>query len=328
MRKILVAALIGVLAFGGYWQFVRSSDPGLCGTRAREGQRKIRDVPTLEGVASLAAPIVVDVALETGLDGNTQVIEYEMANGRVDEGTRREVLTIEQPHIFRNGGGMLFTPDGLLWISVGDGGLGNAAQATDNLYGSMLRIDPRPSGESSYGIPAGNPYALVDAARGELWLKGLRNPWRFTVDPATGDLWVGDVGQNCWEEINHLAAGRAGSDLGWPSFEGDYEYRESGGDTNGVTFGTFIGKHADGYCSIAGGEIYEGTAIPVLKGWYLFADGCIGDGLAMRPTGDGEYEFSSLGVAVPGIVGFGADESGEMYVISISESLLPILPSG
>ena len=240
---------------------------------------------------------------------------------------------LEQPKIFHNGGGLTFTRDGLLWISTGDGGLGTQANSPDNLYGSILRIDPRPSNGMAYSIPPDNPYADGTGGRPEVWLFGARNPWRFAVDRTTGDVWLADVGQDCWEEINFLRAsdgGGAGYDLGWNRLEGDYEYRGSATDGTGVTFAAFIGAQDDGYCSIAGGVVYRGTALPELQGWYLFADWCIGEVTAIRPTAEGGFEVRRLGLRMPGIVSFGEDNNNNnnVYVVSVIEGVIPIVPAG
>ena len=249
---------------------------------------------------------------ERGCTSTTRTLKarHTSSNTRLETAIRmrphaREVLTLEQPRIFHNGGGLSFTHDGLLWISTGDGGLGTQANTPDNLYGSILRIDPTPSNRLAYSIPPDNPYPDGQGGRPEVWLHGARNPWRFTVDEISSDLWVADVGQDCWEEINFLGTsdgGGAGRDLGWNRLEGDYEYRDSGTDGSGVTFAAFIGAQDDGYCSIAGGVVYRGTVLPELQGWYLFADWCIGEVTAIRPTTDGGYQVRRLGLRMPGIV--------------------------
>ena len=183
----------------------------------------------------------------------------------------------------------------------------------------------------AYSIPPDNPYPDGQGGRPEVWLHGARNPWRFTVDEISSDLWVADVGQDCWEEINFLGTsdgGGAGRDLGWNRLEGDYEYRDSGTDGSGVTFAAFIGAQDDGYCSIAGGVVYRGTVLPELQGWYLFADWCIGEVTAIRPTTDGGYQVRRLGLRMPGIVSFGVDNSNEVYVVSVTEGVIPIVPAG
>lgn len=153
----------------------------------------------------------------TDTQNNTRIIEFE-----VDQGgeplleSRRDVLSVEQPEITHNGGHLAFGPDGYLWIGLGDGGgepnggpeTGSSENAQDigSMLGGLLRIDPRPSGGAAYSIPSDNPFVGIAGAREEIWMIGLRNPWRFSFDSETGDLWIGDVGQFCWEEINFLPA--------------------------------------------------------------------------------------------------------------------------
>ena len=182
----------------------------------------------------------------------------------------------------------------------------------------------------AYSIPPDNPYADGTGGRPEVWLYGARNPWRFTVDGTTGDVWVADVGQDCWEEIDFLGAadgGGAGRDLGWNRLEGDYEYIDSGTDGAGVTFAALIGAEDDGYCSIADGVVYRGTALPELQGWYLFADWCIGEVTAIPPTAEGGFEVRRLDLRMPGIVSFGVDAENEVYVVSITDGVVQMVPA-
>ena len=151
--------------------------------------------------------------------GDTRVVEYAFSGGRADPSTAREVLAVDQPYANHNGGNLVFGPDGMLWIGLGDGGSGNdpenRAQDTSLLLGKMLRIDPTASGGRAYTIPPDNPFVGQAGVRGEIWSFGLRNPWRYSFDRATGDLWIGDVGQNAVEEVDfarrHRRAARTGA---------------------------------------------------------------------------------------------------------------------
>ena len=172
----------------------------------------------------------------TNNDGDSRVDEYAMGagpEGTADPATRREVLALDQPYGNHNGGHILFGPDGLLYLGYGDGGSAGDPERRGldpgTLLGKLLRIDPRPNGDTPYTIPADNPFADGAAALPEIWSAGLRNPWRFSFDPATGDLWIGDVGQNAVEEIDLVTAAQGagrGTDFGWSAFEGTDRYND------------------------------------------------------------------------------------------------------
>jgi glucose/arabinose dehydrogenase len=273
----------------------------------------------------------------TDLDGDTHVVEYRMSGGGVDESSRRELLFVEQPFANHNGGQLAFGPDGFLYIALGDGGgqgdPQGRAQNTSDLLGKILRIDPsQPSGGRPYGIPAGNPFATGGGAP-EIWIYGMRNPWRFSFDQATDDLWVADVGQNETEEIDLLpaapeGAGR-GANLGWNLREGDHEFR-GGDEPEGLVDPIFTYPNGvDGTCSITGGYVYRGRAIPQLTGAYIFGDYCAAEihGLLAR---DGQVvDERSLGVSVAtrSLSSFGQDLDGEVYVLSTDGTVYKIEPA-
>ena len=251
--------------------------------------------------------------------------------------TRREVFFVGQPTSEHNGGHLEFGPDGYLWISLGDGGgviggpetgVSENAQDLGTVLGSLLRIDPRPSDGSAYSIPADNPFVGVAGARDEIWMIGLRNPWRFSFDSETGDLWVGDVGQFCWEEINFFAAaeGRgAAANLGWPMVEGPDNWR--GGDIDGVTWAIHDLPHSLGNRSLTGGLVYRGNDLPGLRGWYIFTDAYFGDMRAMAVTGDGHVEVRSFTVDRSMAVSFAEGPDGEIYVVSFGEGVSKLVPA-
>ncbi len=218
--------------------------------------------------------------------GDTIIAEYSvLADGTFDAASRRVLMEIDQPYGNHNGGDLAIGPDGMLYIGMGDGGSADDPErrATDltSLLGKLLRIDPRPSGDSPYGVPADNPFVGAgDGVRGEIWSFGLRNPWKFTFDPATDDLWIADVGQNEFEEVNVVPADAGGItpgrglSFGWSAFEGTERFNDDV-DADGHTAPVLTYDHSDG-CSISGGAPYRGAAIPDLVGMYVFSDYCSG----------------------------------------------------
>ena len=269
--------------------------------------------------------------------GDTRVVEYAVDSvGAVSARSARELLAIDQPQPNHNGGALAFGPDAMLYISSGDGGnaadvgpghvAGGNAQSTDTLLGKLLRIDPTPSGGRPYSIPADNPFAK-GGGRAEIFAFGLRNPWRFSFDRVTGDLWIGDVGQDEWEEIDFVAAGGgAGDNFGWNRLEGTHGY--SGDAPTGATPPIFEYSHSGtGGCAVTGGYVYRGRAIPALTGAYVFADYCLGE-LHGLTQNDGEIATDrALGARAASIASFGEDGDGELYVLSDTDGLYELRPS-
>ena len=233
----------------------------------------------------------------TDNNGDTNVAELAVGpDGAFDRDSLRTVMVVEQPYDNHNGGDLAFGPDGMLYIGLGDGGSGGdperRASNMAELLGKMLRIDPAtPSGDLGYTIPADNPFVGTDGARGEIWSIGLRNPWRYSFDPETGDLWIADVGQGSIEEINlapatdGLGAGR-GSNFGWSAFEGSQPYNDDVTAEN-HSGPIFEYDHSGGRCSISGGVRARGEGAGALAGWYVYADYCTGEVMALAVSGEG-----------------------------------------
>jgi glucose/arabinose dehydrogenase len=265
----------------------------------------------------------------TNRNGDTRVEEFPFASGGgIDIDRRRVVLAVDQPASNHNGGHLLFGPDGFLWIGLGDGGggSGETAQDTDDLLGSILRIDPRPDGVRPYGSPSDNPFAS-GGGRPEIALYGVRNPWRFSFDRATGDLWVGDVGASAVEEIDRLPAGGIlGANLGWPVFEGTRRNRSGAVPPNAVG-PVYEYRHDEGQ-SVVGGHVYRGDAIPALRGAYLFADVYTARIQALAVEGSRTVDGRAL-VEVPGglLASFAEGPDGEVYVLSLSGGVYRIDPA-
>ncbi|HNM77708.1 MAG TPA: PQQ-dependent sugar dehydrogenase, partial [Tepidiformaceae bacterium] len=200
--------------------------------------------------------------------------------------------------------------------STGDGGSGGDpdgdGQNLNALLGKILRVDV--NGAAPYAIPASNPFANRSGARPEIWAYGLRNPWRYSFDRSTGDLWIADVGQNKYEEVDFQpAASKGGENYGWRTMEGAHCYRPSNGcSQEGLVLPVFEYTHDEG-CSVTGGYVYRGKAIPALTGRYLFADYCGSTLWGTTRSASGEFATSELGTVPEGISSFGEDEAGEVY---------------
>ena len=231
------------------------------------------------------------------------------------------VLQIDQPCANHNGGQLRFGPDGMLYIGTGDGGSAgdplNAGQDVRTLLGKLLRIDvSQSSARAPYRIPADNP-DFGPGSRRELWAIGLRNPWRFSFDRLTGDLFIADVGQNRFEEINFQPAGsRGGENYGWRLREGFAPFREDR-PPEGLTDPIWQYGREDG-CSVTGGYVYRGNAIPALYGAYLYGDFCSGRIWTLRRTADGQWQNTLLFDTELNIASFGEDALGELYVLDLN----------
>ncbi|MFN8633681.1 MAG: PQQ-dependent sugar dehydrogenase [Chloroflexota bacterium] len=259
----------------------------------------------------------------TDRQGKDTVERYQVsADPNVaDPSTGVKLLSIDDPAPNHNGGMVLFGPDGKLWIGFGDGGAaGDRFQNGQNkqtLLGKMLRLDAD-SGEP-YGIPADNPYVGSSEYRPEIWAMGLRNPWRYSFDRATGDLWIGDVGQNAYEEIDRVPAGSTGGlNFGWPITEGTHCYPVSAQcDTSAYTQ-PVVDYGRDGGCSVTGGYVYRGPSFPTLQGLYFFGDFCTGKVWSLdRPDG-GSWRMTEQLQQPIQISSFGEDEAGDLYVTTFS----------
>jgi glucose/arabinose dehydrogenase len=266
----------------------------------------------------------------TDRDGDTHVVEYAAPAGdaTVAVGTGRELLFVEQPFANHNGGNLVFGPDGMLWIGLGDGGSsgdpGNRAQDLGTLLGKMLRIDPRPSGGLPYTIPADNPFVGRAGARGEIWSYGLRNPWRYSFDRGTGDLWIGDVGQGDWEEIDLARAGsKGGENWGWPHEEGAHRYEGRTPFPGAVRPVHEYSLQGDA-CAVTGGFVYRGKRLPSLVGQYVFADACIGELRALVPP---DWRVRSLDLRAGFVASFAEDLDGELYVLSLDGPVYRLDPA-
>jgi glucose/arabinose dehydrogenase len=266
----------------------------------------------------------------TGAGGTIHVVEYTMTGDVADPGSARELLAIPHPLSNHNGGQIAIGPEGYLYVAVGDGGGSgdpNAnAQNLNTLLGKILRIDPAPSATLPYTIPADNPFVGQPDQRGEIWMYGLRNPWKFTFDRATGDMWIGDVGQGLYEEVDYAAAGQQGTNWGWNLREGFHPFN-GGAQPPGGTDPLLEASHADGYCALIGGYLYRGSAIPALTGAYVFGDLCQSNLVGAVRNGSTVGQQQELGVAVSLLSSFGEDPDGELYVASLGGTISKLLPA-
>ncbi len=285
-----------------------------------------------QGLLSLAFPdgdphrFYIDY---TDADGNTRVVEY----GTSDDGTRAEpssartVLEVDQPYANHNGGQLQFDPNGLLYIGLGDGGNegdpDRTAQDLSSPLGKILRIDPEASGGKPYSIPPDNPFAGPDAPAGalpEIFAYGLRNPWRFSFDSGTaGDLWIGDVGQNEFEEVDGVTRKEAvGANFGWSAYEGEKRFNTDQ-KAPGAIPPVLTYPHSGGACSITGGYVVRDPRLPGLDGRYVYGDFCTGElrSFPARPGRPAEDD-RALGATVPNLSSFGVDHTNRVYATSLN----------
>ncbi len=270
----------------------------------------------------------------TDLNGDAVVARYDAdRSDRADVESRTELLRVPQPATNHNGGSMAFGPDGFLYVGFGDGGgsgdpLGTG-QNPDDLLGSLIRIDPAPVGDAPYAVPVNNPYVNGGGAP-EVWLIGVRNPWRLSFDQQTGDLWIGDVGQNEYEEIDLLtdASGRGpGANLGWNRMEGVTPF-EGGSEPPDHVRPVFVYDHSEGRCSITGGYVSRAAFLPQFDGVYVFGDYCTGEIFGLQLV-EGAALVRPLTVrAAPSeLVSFGQDDSGLVYVVESGGRVSRIVPA-
>lgn len=268
----------------------------------------------------------------TDVEGNSQIVRYTVSaddRNRLDTDSAFTILSLEQPRPNHNGGDIHFGPDGFLYLGFGDGGgQGDPEGNSQNpgvLFAKILRIDVS-GAEEPYGIPSDNPYVDDSSFVPETFAWGLRNPWRFSFDRETGDLWIGDVGQNDIEEIDLVPAGTSGQNFGWNVLEGNECYAEPDCDPSAYTAPVDQYTHDYG-CSVTGGYVYRGTAIPGLVGTYLFADYCTGYLWGLIPNGDGTYVATDFIETGMNPSSFAQDASGELYVVDLAGSISRIVPA-
>jgi glucose/arabinose dehydrogenase len=263
----------------------------------------------------------------TDRSGNTVIARYTVSSNPnvADPASAVPILQIQQPFANHNGGQLQFGPDGSLYIGMGDGGSGgdpsNRAQNLGDLLGKMLRIDVD---GATYTVPPSNPFVSRAGARGEIWAYGLRNPWRFSFDRASGDLWIADVGQGSWEEVNFQpATSIGGENYGWRRMEGSHCFNPSSNcNTGALTLPVIEYGHTGGACSVTGGYVYRGARSPGLQGMYLYADFCNGVISGARRQPDGSVTTRALRSAGFLISTFGEDANGEIYVAGYNTGVL------
>jgi len=268
----------------------------------------------------------------TNLAGNTAVSAFQVGSSpnQADPGSESILLTIRQPYANHNGGQLQFGPDGYLYIGMGDGGSGGDPQGNgqnpSTMLGALLRLDVDQAADAAqYGIPADNPFVADAAKLPEIWATGLRNPWRFSFDRATGDLLIADVGQNQWEEVNFLPAGSpGGSNFGWNIMEGTHCYDRNTCNQTGLVLPVIDYRHEQGRCSITGGYVYRGSQFPTLGGVYFFGDYCSGEIWGMTAGENGRFSAQVLYRSPSRIASFGEDAAGELYVVDISGGIYQI----
>jgi glucose/arabinose dehydrogenase len=271
----------------------------------------------------------------TNPQGHTHVSEFRVSSNpdAADPGSERQLLFVSQPFANHNGGGLAFGPDGRLYIGLGDGGSGGDPQGNGQFLGThlgkMLRIDV--DGGMPYGVPADNPFRTTPGALPEIWALGLRNPWRFSFDRSSGELYIADVGQSAREEVDVAPAGRGGQNYGWNVMEGTLCFRPSSGCTmNGLTLPVLdYGRGVGG--SITGGYVYRGCRLPGYHGTYFYGDFISGAIRSFRLQGgqatDARDWSGTIGRDIGNVSSFGQDAEGELYIVDYDGEVFRIVPA-
>ena len=261
----------------------------------------------------------------TDNDGDEAVVEYRRRSEDVaDPGSARLLMKVADPETNHNGGLLLFGPDGHLYIGIGDGGGGGDqhgargnGQSLDTLLGKILRIDPKAEGSRPYTIPSDNPFVNRSGAKGEIYSYGLRNPWRFSFDRSTGDLTIGDVGQDEVEEIDFVRKGKGrGANFGWRPFEGNDRFAP-GEPAPGAIKPVITQQHSDGNCSITGGVVIRDPALKAWRGRYVFGDFCRGVIQTAVLSSGRARNLTDRKLEVPQLSSFGEDARGRVYATSL-----------
>ncbi len=263
--------------------------------------------------------------------GDSRIVRYSVSGDAkgADPGTAKLILSLAQPAGNHNGGQVAFGTDGMLYIGFGDGGGGGDPQGngqnTNTLLGSLLRIDVD-SGDP-YGIPGNNPF-VGQAGADEIWAYGLRNPWRFSFDRVAGQLYIAEVGQNEWEEVNAVPASQAEVNYGWNTMESMHCYNAASCDTGGLTQPILEYSNSGGNCSITGGYVYRGSTMTEIQGHYFYSDYCSGFLRSFKYSGgsltdDVEWDVGDLG----NVTSLGEDASGELYILSDNGNIYSLIES-
>jgi glucose/arabinose dehydrogenase len=267
----------------------------------------------------------------TDTAGDIRIVEYTMNGTVANLATRRQLMQI--PHrafANHNGGNLVIGADNFLYISTGDGGGGGDSlqngQNLGSLLGKILRINPFPSAGKAYSIPPSNPFVNQPGKLPAIYMWGLRNPWRFSLDRLTRDMWIGDVGQGAWEEIDYAAAGQSGINWGWNRREGFAPYM-GGTQPPGGRDPILVRSHDDGDCAIVGGYVYRGSAIANFNGAYVFGDTCTGALRAVVEEGGQVTQSRDLLLNVPQISTFGEGPAGGIYGVSLQGTIYGLVPA-
>jgi glucose/arabinose dehydrogenase len=256
-----------------------------------------------------------------GAPSPTVLARFQVAGGNVDTANQTVILQVPDFAANHNGGRIVFGHDGMLYLSTGDGGGGGdpneMGQDITALLGKVLRLNV--TGQQTYSFPPDNPFVGTDGLD-EIWAYGFRNPWRISVDRLTGDLWVGDVGQNAWEEVGTVVRG---GNHGWDCYEGFAVYEASGCPSGGFVQPRAVYSHAGGRCSVTGGYVYRGGAIPSLDGWYVYGDFCSGDIWAVNPGGGDPVLLQDTSTSISS---FAELPGGELAVLTFDRTVYRLVP--